>query len=230
MFGGVGGDSSLNSVGTGNAIGVGFRDDVPLQAVKELGFATTTYEENLQGFTPSVSIVAEGPPASTTVVSFGDVGTTYVPETGVAEFDLSSYGQFEPGYYTYRFAGGEPQSFYVAFPGDVNLDGVVDGDDVAIVERSLETPEAFTIANWTDGDVDCDGAITPFDLELVQTLREPEVLLGDVNRDDTVNFLDISPFVSRLTTGTFQAEADVNQDGVVSFLDISSFIVLLSSP
>ena len=227
-FGGVGSDSS-NSVGTGNAIGVGFRDDVPLQAVKELGFATATYEENLQGFTPSVSIVAEGPPASTTLVSFGDVGTTYVPETGVAEFDLSSYGPFEPGYYTYRFAGGEPQSFYVAFPGDVNLDGVVDGDDVAIVERSLETPEAFTIANWTDGDVDCDGAITPLDLELVQTLREPEVLLGDVNRDDTVNFLDISPFISRLTTGTFQAEADVNQDGVVSFLDISSFIVLLSS-
>ena len=107
---------------------------------------------------------------------------------------------------------------------------MVDGDDVEIVERSLETPEAFTIANWTDGDVDCDGAITPFDLELVQTLREPEVLLGDVNRDDTVNFLDISPFISRLTTGTFQAEADVNQDGVVSFLDISSFIALLSSP
>lgn len=229
-FGGVGGDSS-NSEGTGNAIGVGFRDDVPLQAVKELGFATATYEENLQGFTPSVSIVAEGPPASTTVVSFGDVGTTYVPETGVAEFDLSSYGPFEPGYYTYRFAGGEPQSFYVAFPGDVNLDGVVDGDDVAIVERSLETPEAFAMANWTDGDVDCDGAITPLDLALVQSLREPEVLLGDVNRDTTVDFLDISPFITLLFNGMFQAEADINQDGSVDFLDISPFIVvLLSSP
>ena len=38
-------------------------------------------------------------------------------------------------------------------------------------------------------------------------------LLGDVNRDDTVNFLDISPFISRLASGTFQVEADVNQDG-----------------
>ena len=55
-------------------------------------------------------------------------------------------------------------------------------------------------------------------------------LLGDVNRDDTVNFLDISPFISRLASGTFQVEADVNQDGVVSFLDISPFIVVLSTP
>ena len=32
-------------------------------------------------------------------------------------------------------------------------------------------------------------------------------LLGDVNLDGTVDFLDISPFILRLATGTFQVEA-----------------------
>jgi len=54
------------------------------------------------------------------------------------------------------------------------------------------------------------------------------VLLGDVNRDGVVDFLDISPFITVLSLGTFQAEADVNGDGTVDFLDISPFILLLT--
>ena len=55
------------------------------------------------------------------------------------------------------------------------------------------------------------------------------VLLGDVNLDGIVNFLDISPFIMRLTTGVVQAEADINQDGIISFLDIAPFIQVLTS-
>ena len=55
-----------------------------------------------------------------------------------------------------------------------------------------------------------------------------EVLLGDINMDGTVNFLDISPFVGALAAGEFQASADINQDGVVNFLDISPFIDILT--
>lgn len=51
---------------------------------------------------------------------------------------------------------------------------------------------------------------------------------GDVNLDAAVNALDISPFVQRLTTGTYQAEADVNDDGIVNALDIAGFINLLT--
>ena len=58
---------------------------------------------------------------------------------------------------------------------------------------------------------------------------EGPVLLGDVNRDGAVDFLDISPFIVLLSAGDFQAEADTNEDGVVDFLDISPFIILLSS-
>ena len=55
------------------------------------------------------------------------------------------------------------------------------------------------------------------------------VLLGDVNLDGMVNFLDISPFIQRLSNQVLQAEADVNQDGAVSFLDISPFIMVLTA-
>ena len=55
-----------------------------------------------------------------------------------------------------------------------------------------------------------------------------KTLLGDVNLDKVVTFLDISPFIAILSAGNFQAEADINRDGVVSFLDISPFIGILS--
>ena len=55
------------------------------------------------------------------------------------------------------------------------------------------------------------------------------ILLGDVNQDGAVNFLDISPFILVLSSGGFQAEADCNGDGVVDFLDISPFIGILSN-
>ena len=55
-------------------------------------------------------------------------------------------------------------------------------------------------------------------------------LLGDINQDGLVNFLDISPFIAVLSASTFQAEADCNLDGVVNFLDISPWIDILTTP
>jgi secreted trypsin-like serine protease len=54
------------------------------------------------------------------------------------------------------------------------------------------------------------------------------VLRGDTNLDGTVNALDISPFVSHLTSGTYLAEADMNADGAVNALDISAFVTRLT--
>ena len=45
----------------------------------------------------------------------------------------------------------------------------------------------------------------------------------------TVDLLDTNPFIARLTSATVQAEADMNQDGVINFLDIAPFITALSS-
>ena len=55
----------------------------------------------------------------------------------------------------------------------------------------------------------------------------PPPLLGDVDLDGVVNFLDIGPFIALLLNGDFQVEADTNEDGVVNFLDIGPFIVIL---
>jgi len=54
------------------------------------------------------------------------------------------------------------------------------------------------------------------------------VILGDVNRDGSVDFLDIAPFIAVLASGEYQAEADINRCGVIDFLQISPFIQLLS--
>ena len=63
---------------------------------------------------------------------------------------------------------------------------------------------------------------------LVTSLVPADVLLGDVDLNGVVNFLDISPFIGILSTGEFQAEADIDQNGVVNFLDISPFITVLA--
>lgn len=63
----------------------------------------------------------------------------------------------------------------------------------------------------------------------VITFVGSSVLLGDVNLDTVVNFLDISPFITVLSTADDnQAEADINEDGLVNFLDIAPFINLLA--
>jgi hypothetical protein len=57
----------------------------------------------------------------------------------------------------------------------------------------------------------------------------PGVLLGDVDLNGVVNFLDITPFIGVLSSGGSQAEADCNEDGMVDFLDITPFIGILSN-
>ena len=57
---------------------------------------------------------------------------------------------------------------------------------------------------------------------------QTDMLLGDVNLDGVVNFLDISQFVAVLTTGVYQTEADLDQNGLVNFLDIAPFVAVLA--
>ena len=54
-------------------------------------------------------------------------------------------------------------------------------------------------------------------------------LLGDANQDGVIDFLDIAPFISLLSSNGFLDEADINRDGVVDFLDIGPFIDVLGS-
>lgn len=63
---------------------------------------------------------------------------------------------------------------------------------------------------------------------LVVTSTPPDtILLGDVDLDGAVNFLDIPAFITLLIAGDYQAEADINIDDVVDFADIPLFIDIL---
>ena len=126
---------------------------------------------------------------------------------------------------------------------EVNIFGydfVLDGAPL----NSLAAGNAFTIADrdvtltgvFVDGtafslalnsDLSQGDFISP-DATLTVTLVPPPIILGDVNQDGVVTFLDINPFISILSTGGFLEQADCNLDGVVTFLDINPFIQILA--
>ena len=105
-----------------------------------------------------------------------------------------------------------------AFPiidRDVTISGLlVDGSDFSFDLNTVREPGEDLFAASA---------------EVFFTVVQPEILVGDCNRDGVVNFLDIPPFVQTVSTGEFRAEADINQDGEVDFLDIFPFVAILTS-
>ena len=71
---------------------------------------------------------------------------------------------------------------------DVNLDGVVDAADIAIVIANLGQP-----GGWAQGDVDGDGMVTAADLALI--------CAADFNGDGQVDFFDYLDFVQAYDAG-----------------------------
>ena len=99
--------------------------------------------------------------------------------------------------------------------GSTDLFAVIDGNSQLITELNFDTLLRTSF--------DATTGYTTFTAATVEQL-----LLGDTDRSGAVNFLDISPFISLLATGQFQAEADIDQNGVVNFLDIAPFIQILA--
>ena len=143
-----------------------------------------------------------------------------------------------------RFTSIELESVIAEDSFDVLIDGEVvletTGDDSFIDDLGGLT--GLTIAAGSEITFAVDGVLsatggpsTSVRLErfMVEVFAEAEpepepTLLGDVNRDGVVDFLDISPFIAVLSAGEFQAEADIDQNELVDFLDISPFIGILS--
>ena len=74
-----------------------------------------------------------------------------------------------------------------------------------------------------------DDTVFSRDLILLNGVTVESALLGDVNLDGTVSFLDIGPFVLLLSMSEFLEEADINQDDEVNFLDIGPFVSILTA-
>ena len=155
-------------------------------------------------------------------------------------------GDFNPGEsitFTFdqdvEFTSFELESVIAQDSFDILVDGVAvletTGDDAFIDDLgdlaglTITAGSEITIA--VDGVVDPNGGpstsvrLESFTVEII----ESSTLLGDVNRDGTVDFLDITPFINVLTGGDFQAEADIDQNGEINFLDIVPFIDILTA-
>ena len=102
-----------------------------------------------------------------------------------------------------------------------------DGDSITLVQ-SDELIGDFSSVMVVGTPAGFDANVQIVNDNVVLTLTDA-FLLGDVNLDGTVNFLDISPFISLLSSGVYQDEADITRDGIVNFFDISPFIELLST-
>ena len=94
--------------------------------------------------------------------------------------------------------------------------------NVTQIGNTITVSNVFTISEETDF------GLLEVDVTYVATGVVPAVVLGDVNLDGLVTFLDIAPFIALLSASGFQPEADCNEDGVLNFLDISFFIDILA--
>ena len=83
-------------------------------------------------------------------------------------------------------------------------------------------PVSITI-NWPSG---IQQNYPNVSIDQIASFEEP--LLGDVDRNGTINLLDILPFVNVLVGGSYQIEADLNIDNTVNLLDVEPFVETLA--
>lgn len=151
-------------------------------------------------------------------------------QTSVAEFvqsnqDNSSFGGLE---------------FFAASTDDSNLRGNIlvtqSFDSQVLIMFDSQTAQQTTVLNGSAADRILEIKRDHLGNMLVAgqngrvTLLHVEsgCVLGDINLDGVVSFLDIAPLITLLSDGRFQCEADLDQNGLVNFLDIAPFINLLS--
>lgn len=139
---------------------------------------------------------------------------------------ISAFQVVEPGDLFVGAGGaGSPTIMFDATETGVQYVGFVAGGSVGWFSIDLGQPGDDAV--FLEGEYD-NGAMEIGALGGIIVGNPPTPLLGDVNLDGEVNFLDIVPFIGRLSESEFQLEADINGDGGVDFLDITPFIALLS--
>lgn len=155
-------------------------------------------------------------------------------EAGIAEanFVLTFSGLDDSLAYT--VSGG----YLHGSPNDnFNLTLAADGQAVETLNTSgLPDAGYATLQNLsTDGSGNLEITVTRAAVQLFisavtieATVASQDCLLGDVDLNGAVEFLDIQPFIDVLSSNGFQCEADCNESGAVDFLDIAAFISILS--
>lgn len=120
--------------------------------------------------------------------------------------------------------------------GDANDDGVVDKNDLDLLQRHLI--ELGSVKNFNAADMDGDGKITVTDVSQLslmlheQKSKNNSVLKGDANSDGKINQRDLDLISSRAvnayTGDKFDTTAaDMNGDGEIDSIDVSKVMQLV---
>ena len=165
-----------------------------------------------------------------------DVFSFTIVESGSVGISLDTLGES-------YMAGGENQNNQILFDTSERVDLALEllatdgqtvletsdaggfGDDEILSDISLEPGTYFVRITGVNNSDDTTLDTQFYGLEV--SFETEGVVIGDINLSGVIDFLDIAPFILRLSAGEFQAEADINQDGMVDFLDIGPFISLL---
>lgn len=182
------------------------------------GFSNDGIDIVLGGLTSNIGY---GSPVDITIFNDGDYGFGV---NGASSFSLLQPGDV--------FSGGGVRTLSIsASETGIHTIGFTDNGHVGYFRVDLGQPGDDIILLGGEVALSADGVLSNGDFTItIPEIADDAVLLGDVNLDGTVNFLDIAPFISRLTMGDFQAEADIDGNGAVNFLDIAPFIGILSGP
>ena len=180
------------------------------------------------------------------VSGFTDTGVlTETDDQGSFGLEVTTLGSETPDFF--RFTGLNPSLQYTVNTSSNGGDDVdtrlawvtvdellADNDDFgeSLFSQIVITPDAngeATIVVTGSDDTALNGGYNAIGSYRLTLSVGTEVLLGDANLDGVVDFLDITPFITLLTTNDFLAEADINGDGAVTFLDITPLIDILTS-
>ena len=136
------------------------------------------------------------------------------------------------------FSGGEVNLFGSVFAIDGIPIDLVAGEEFVVNDRNVTLTGTLSDGSFIETSLTTafggfsssqpDGAAAGARVTVTR-VAEP-TLLGDVDQNGTVDFLDIGPFIALLSSGGFQQEADIDENESVDFLDIGPFIAILSRP
>ena len=204
---------------TGRGVGYGAQDgnDLVDMTITVLDHANASFASgtDMNSMTIDLGEVSLGEPITPVDVSiFNLASQAGAPLT--ARMDLISVNSL-------------PQNSFLAFSGSLFEDLPADESvDLSIEGTPVSLGSGTTQFQIRVSDEDIPGAQTQ-NLQLIVNYDVVDALiLGDVDMNGVVDFLDIPAFIDVLITGPFLDEADCNQDDVVDFLDIPAFIAILT--
>lgn len=110
--------------------------------------------------------------------------------------------------------------------GDVNLDGVVNASDRAVIQASIAFPPPSI--GWASGDLNGDGVVNNADLAVYRAVACP----GNANGDANIDFQDLNLVLSFFGTSgqCLPGSGDVDGDGDVDFTDLNGVLSFFGTP